>query len=87
MFTLHEQPLQPNDRPSVEPLEKAIQRIIQNEGIKIQSPILYCLRLHVNESGHLLKLLNKDGINAASLFPGYAGATQSLKEIRLYKGA
>ncbi len=52
--------------------------------IKLREPILYRLRLEVKESGMLLNLLDKEGINAALLFPGYAGATQSLREKRLF---
>ena len=85
LFTLHEQTLMQDAPPDFEPLEKVIQRIFTDDISKLNSPMLYRLRLDIKESDHLLSLLHNEGIDAASIFPGYAGVTQSIREMRLHR--
>lgn len=85
LFTLHEQTLIQDDPPDFEPLEKVIQRVFTDDITKLNSPMLYCLRLSIKESDLLLSLLSNEGINAASIFPGYFGVAQSIREMRLHR--
>jgi hypothetical protein len=85
LFTLHEQPLLQDAPPVFEPPEETIQKIMAETKPTQDQPILYCLRLAIKESGRLLKLLHLEGVDAASLFPGYAGVTKCLRELQLHK--
>jgi len=39
-----------------------------------------CIKLPVNEAKRLLRLLNHEQVNSATLFPGYKGVAESLNE-------
>jgi hypothetical protein len=85
LFTLHVHPLTPHADAVFSPLDETIQRIFRESTNEIKVPMLYQLCLHVKQSGCLLRLLHQEGIDAASIFPGYLGITQSMKERPLYR--
>ncbi|MFX0135366.1 MAG: hypothetical protein ACFFDN_17110, partial [Candidatus Hodarchaeota archaeon] len=69
-------------------LNKVIEKFIESNKrnrYELSSPVMYCLRLDINESGFLLHLLHQEGISAASIFPGYTGVVHSLKELRCHR--
>jgi hypothetical protein len=43
-------------------------------------PVIAHLTLRVQEANKLLRLLNKEQINSATLYPGYKGVVESLDE-------
>ena len=47
------------------------------------SPIVYHFTLPASKAARLLWLIAKEGITAATLFPGYGGAARAVKEKRL----
>ncbi len=47
---------------------------------KPTNPIMVHIKLHVQEANKLLRLLNQEQINSATLFPGYKGVADSLRE-------
>lgn len=49
-----------------------------------KSPLMYRFVLPVAEAGRLLYLLAKDGLDSASLFPGYDGVVAALFDRRLW---
>lgn len=48
-------------------------------------PAMWKLALPHSEAPRLLRLLGLDGVNAASVFPGYGGVVRSLEEQRRWK--
>jgi hypothetical protein len=71
---------QPVDRT---PLDKALEGMFKktfSEDIDSYVPILCHLRLPIAEAPKLLRLLAKEGITGAKLFPGYAGVAKALLE-------
>ncbi len=50
----------------------------------VREPIFYKLTLPVSQAPRLLGLLALEGVNAASVFPGYAGVARSLREKALW---
>jgi hypothetical protein len=55
--------------------------------LRAVAPVMMRLRLPVEEAGKLLRLLNQEQINSATLFPGYKGAAEALKERSLWDNA
>ena len=47
-------------------------------------PLFLRFRLPAGQSGELMRLLAKEGITAASLYPGFGGAAESVKEAQLW---
>lgn len=43
-------------------------------------PVMARYKLHWSEAGKLLRILNQEGVNAATVFPGYKGAADALME-------
>lgn len=62
---------------SLVPLEDEIKKKIKKTAIE-NAPIMFHFTLSKDQAGKLLWLLNKDGIHAARLFPGYAGIAKCL---------
>lgn len=50
----------------------------------INSPFFFKFTLPVTQAGELLRLLARQGISAASIYPGYDGAAQAIKESRFW---
>lgn len=47
-------------------------------------PVMICLTLPVHEARKLLRLLDQEKINAATMFPGYKGVVKSFAERKLW---
>lgn len=62
---------------SLTPLENMINRKTNRTPLN-STPIMFHFTLPQDQAGKLLWLLNKDGIHAARLFPGYAGIAKCL---------
>lgn len=50
------------------------------KSLKCSVPVMAHLKLPCSEASKLLRLLNQEGINSATLFPGYQGVADSLSE-------
>ena len=61
---------------------KSVDEVVKEKWNKIScgKPVMGHLTLPVSEAKALLRLLNQEGINSATLFPGYQGAADSLAE-------
>ena len=91
LFTLYNPPSikfnEPVDRRGLDEILQANMYILNQDQIddKPVSPIMYRFTLPVDESGKLLWLLAKEGVTAASIFPGYGGVAQAIKEQLLWE--
>ena len=65
------------------PLDEAIENDPFVKSTFRESPILYHFTVPAGEARRLLWLLAKEGVTAATLFPGYDGAAKALAERRL----
>lgn len=54
------------------------------ELLKSAEPVMVHIKLPVQEANKLLRLLNQEQINSATLFPGYQGVAESLDERTLW---
>lgn len=52
--------------------------------LKCSEPVMAHLKLPCTEAQKLLRLLNQEGINSATLFPGYRGVADSLTEREMW---
>lgn len=50
----------------------------------IDAPFFFKFTLPTTQAGELLRLLAREGISAASIYPGYDGAAQAVKESRFW---
>ena len=66
------------DRVKIESIDEIVQKKWSELNCAI--PVMVRLRLPCSESGKLLRLLNQEGVNAATIYPGYKGVVESLKE-------
>jgi hypothetical protein len=67
-------------------LESVIRDSSENEGWLLPMlPVMRKLTLPHSEARRLLRLLALDGVNAATVFPGYGGVVASLEEERLWE--
>ena len=80
LFTLHCVRLSQYDTPKDVPLDRAVQELAHAAYWPEDKPLLYRLRLPVEKAWSLIYLLNQEGISAASMFPGYAGAVEGVRE-------
>ncbi len=86
LFTL----FRPERQPLSEPVDRRpLDQLLQAEEVtrKIDSPkrpLFYRFTLPIAESGKLLYMLAKDGVDSASLFPGYDGIVKTLYERGLW---
>jgi len=77
LFTLcYDKKIDPKASPQATPLEQLVK---QYKNL-ISGNFLYHFTLPTSEMPDLLKLLEKEDINTARLFPGYWGVVQSIKE-------
>jgi hypothetical protein len=60
----------------------AVDTIIEKKwkSLNCSNPVMAHIKLPCSETGKLLRLLNQEGINSATLFPGYKGVADSLEE-------
>lgn len=54
------------------------------KSLKSTEPVMVHIKLPVQEANKLLRLLNQEQINSATLFPGYQGVADSLNERTLW---
>lgn len=80
LFALHCVRLGPNGVSKDIPLEEAVQGLAHAANSPEDKPLLYHLRLPVEQAWPLMYLLNQEGISAASMFPGYTGAVEAVCE-------
>lgn len=50
----------------------------------VDAPFFFKLMLPHSQAGELLRLLAREGVSAASIYPGYDGAAQAVKESRYW---
>ena len=83
LFTLHEARLQANETVVDTSLDVTISRLADKAHSvpPAQKPFMYLYRLPTDKAPLLLYLLDQEGINAASIFPGYQGVVDALREI------
>jgi len=60
------------------PMDKLIQLKITKSPLKKRAPVMFHFTLPQAEAGKLLWLLEKEGIDASRLFPGYDGIVRSM---------
>jgi len=60
----------------------AVDTLVENQwnSLNCNEPVMAHIKLPCSEAGKLLRLLNQEGISSATLFPGYQGVAESLKE-------
>lgn len=71
-----------------DPIDRRPMDVLLSEAIgrnmSHKRPLMYRFVLPITESGKLLYLLAKEGLDSASLFPGYDGVVKALFERRLW---
>jgi hypothetical protein len=60
-------------------LEKIVEKCIKSRG-DITEELFHRIRLPWRCAKHLLELLAKEGVSAATIFPGYRGVVKAMKE-------
>jgi hypothetical protein len=79
LFTLHGVRLVAHEKTDHVPLDEAVEKLAV--GARSGHGQLMCLlRLPVEQAPLLMTLLSQEGVNAASIFPGYDGVVKSLRE-------
>lgn len=71
--------VRPGDHTEGAPLDEFASSRLENR-LSDRSPVLYRFSVPASEAGAVLWLAAKEGVTAASLFPGYAGVTRHLSE-------
>jgi hypothetical protein len=61
-------------------LNDAIQKLATRATGIGQQPLMHKWRLPVKKARQLMRLLHEEGISAASIFPGYKGVVDGLRE-------
>jgi hypothetical protein len=80
VFTVRvEQRIRPQDLTDTESLDDFVAVRVENRLARV-APILYCFTVPAAVSGEVLWLTAKEGVTAASLFPGYLGVARTLEE-------
>lgn len=80
LFTLHCVRLEQHGVQENVSLDEAVRRLAHAAKWPEDKPLLYHLRLPVEEAWLLMYLLDQEGISAASMFPGYTGAVEAVCE-------
>jgi hypothetical protein len=81
LFTLVRSKLGPKDGPvSREALEDVVCRTFRDEDLEEVGTLLRRVRLPWKEAGHLMQLLRREGINGATIFPGFDGVVRFMRE-------
>ena len=84
VFTLYRQAdTEPGKPPDRKPLNESLEIDPVLSKTARESPMLYNFTLPATQADRLLWLLAKEGITAATLFPGYDGVALAVKERRL----
>lgn len=91
VFTLHIPPSAlPNDKVDIRPLDEIVAAIEPIGFVKyllsMGAPRMYLLTLKSNQAWHLFALLRKAGVSASTMFPGFGGAAEAVKEAKLSTG-
>jgi hypothetical protein len=65
---------------------KPVNILIEKEwkALRCTNPVMVHIKLPYSEAKKLLRLLNQEGINAATIYPGYKGVADSLIERELW---
>ncbi len=86
LFTLERHQAFPPDEPVCQyPLDKLIANIVEINGKPlVRLPIMRELTIPISASRKILRHLSYHFINAATLYPGFDGAAEALKEQRLW---
>jgi len=71
--------IQAGDFAETEPLDEFISQRLENKLSRV-APVLYRFTVPASQAGSVLWLAAKEGVTAASLFPGYYGVTRALEE-------
>lgn len=86
LFTLERfQSFSPDGAVCQYPLDKRVIDIVNiNDKLLVQLPIMRELTIPISASHEILRRLPTHFVNAATLFPGFDGAAEALKEQRLW---
>jgi len=85
LFTLSKTPIEKDEEFKEQALDDLIISMCKTDGVNnIEMPIICKLQLPVREASNVLKMLDYEGINHSSIYPGYYGVVKYLKETRYY---
>ena len=65
------------------PLDELLQDAL-GAGATLKRPLMYRFVLPITAASKLLYLLAKDGVDSATLFPGYDGVAKALRDRALW---
>lgn len=87
VFTLDARPIQPKGTPQQEPLDEFMDSAVtaaagKDAAVSGLFPVMRCFTLPSKEAPELLRLVALERVDAASLFPGFKGVVDALKERR-----
>lgn len=84
LFTLERHSFPPNLKVCQCPLDKRVISIVENNKHLLKLPIMIKFTIPISASREILRRLSYRFINAATLYPGFDGAAEALKEQRLW---